>query len=65
MFKKHNSKIFQCNPNDPNFDIFKFVGKINLYILKLCKKKAANKVINKIAEEFEKIVAVAKSKELK
>ena len=28
-------------------------------------KKAANKVINKIAEEFEKIVAVAKSKELK
>ena len=28
-------------------------------------KKAANKVINKIAEEFEKIVAVAKSKESK
>ena len=39
MFKKHNFKIFRCNPNDPNFDLFKFVGKINLYISKLCEKK--------------------------
>ena len=30
MFKKHNFKIFWCNPNDPNFDLFKFVDKINL-----------------------------------
>ena len=22
MFKKHNFKIFRCNPNDPNFDLF-------------------------------------------
>ena len=29
------------------------------------KKKAVNEVINKIAEDFEKIVAVTKSKELK
>ena len=39
MFKKHSFKIFRCNSNDPNFDIFKFVGKINLYISKLRKKK--------------------------
>ena len=30
MFKRHNFKTFQCNPNDPSFDHFKFVGKINL-----------------------------------
>ena len=29
------------------------------------RKKAVNKVINKITEDFEKIVAVTKSKELK
>ena len=22
MFKKHNFRIFRCNPNDPNFDLF-------------------------------------------
>ena len=65
MFKKHNFKIFRCNPNDPNFDLFKFLGKINLRISKLREKNAANKVINKIAEDFEKIVAVTKLKELK
>ena len=25
MFKKHNLKIFWCSPNDPNFDLFKFL----------------------------------------
>ena len=69
MFKKHNFKIFWCNPNDPNFDLFKFLGEINLYILKLCEENAANnannKAINKIAEDFEKIIAVTKLKELK
>ena len=65
MFKKHNFKIFRCNPNDPNFDLFKFLGKINLRTSKLREKNAANKVINKIAEDFEKIVAVTKLKELK
>ena len=39
MFKKHNFKILRCNPNDPNFDLFKFLGEINLYISKLLKKK--------------------------
>ena len=65
MFKKHNFKIFWCNPNDPNFDLFKFVGKINLHVSNYAKKNAANEVINKITEDFEIIVAVTKSKELK
>ena len=54
MFKKHNFKIFRCNPNDPNFDLFKFLGKTNFHISKLREKNASNKAINKIAEDFEK-----------
>ena len=65
MFKKHNFKIFRCNLNDPIFDLFKFLGEINLHISKLREENAANKVINKVAEDFEKIVAVTKLKELK
>ena len=65
MFEKHNFKISWCNPNDPEFDIFTFLGKINLYISKLRKKKAANEMISKITDDFEKIVAVTKLKELK
>ena len=65
MFKKHNFKIFQCNPNDPNFDLFKFLDKLNLHIPKLREDNASNKAINKIAEDFEKIVAATKSKEVK
>ena len=38
MFKKDNFKIFLCNPNDPNFDLFKFLGEINLDISKLHEK---------------------------
>ena len=38
MFKKHNFKIFRCNPNDPNFDLFKFLCEINLHISKLREK---------------------------
>ena len=65
MFKNHNFKIFQCNPNNPEFDLFKFLGEIILYISKLRKENAVNGVINKITEDFEKIVAVTKLKELK
>ena len=36
-----------------------------MYISKLCKENAVNVVINKITEDFEKIVTVTKSKELK
>ena len=65
MFKNHNFKIFWCNPNNPEFDLFKFLGEIILYISKLREENAVNGVINKIIENFEKIVPVAKSKELK
>ena len=65
MFKKHNFKIFRCNPNDPNFDLFKFLGEINLYVSELHEKIFVNGVISKITEDFEKIVAVIKLKELK
>ena len=65
MFKKHNFKIFRCNPNDPEFDLSKFFGEIVLYISKLCEENSVNGVINKITEDLEKIVTVTKSKELK
>ena len=65
MFKKHNFKIFWCNPDDPEFDLFKFLGEIILYISKLRQENIVNGVINKITENFEKIVAVTKLKELK
>ena len=58
-------KMFRYNPNDPNFDLFKFLGEVNLYVSELCKKNAVNKVINKITDDFKKIVAVTKLKELK
>ena len=31
-FKKNSFKIFQYNPNDPNFDLHKLLGKTNLLI---------------------------------
>ena len=46
IFKKHNFKTFRCNPSDPNFDLFKFLGEINLDILKLREKNAANKALH-------------------
>ena len=64
MSKNHNFKIFWCNPNNPEFDLFKFLGEIILYISKLREENAVNGVINKITKDFEKIVAVTKSKEL-
>ena len=68
-FKKNSFKIFWYNPNDPNFDLYKFLGETNLLISTLREENAANKannkVINKIAEDFKKIVAVAILKELK
>ena len=65
IFKNHNFKNFRCNPNDPNFDLFKFLGEINLYMSKLRKENAINGGISKITDDFKKIVAVTKSKELK
>ena len=40
MFKRHNFKTIKCNPNDPEFDINKFLGKINFYVTKLRKKSS-------------------------
>ena len=54
MFKSHNFKIFWCNPNDPNFDLFKFLGEINLYVSELHEKNSVNGVISEITEDFEK-----------
>ena len=65
MLKNHNFKIFWCNPNNPEFDLFKFLSEIILYISKLHEGNAVNRVINKITEDFEQIVAMTKSKELK
>ena len=65
MFKKHNFKIFLRNLNNLEFNLFKFLGEIILYISKLREENAVNGVINKITEDFEKIVTITKSKELK
>ena len=64
MFKKHNFKIFWCNPNDPNFDLFKFLGEINLQISTLREENAENKANNKAINKVN-VVAVTKLKELK
>ena len=62
MFKKHNFKILRCNPNDPNFDLFKFLGEINLHVSKLREKNSVNGVISKITDGFKKIATVTKIK---
>ena len=58
-----------CNPNDPNFDLFKFLGEINLHISTLREEneenKGNNKATNKVDGYFKKIIAVTKLKELK
>ena len=40
MFKRHDFKAFRCNLNAPYFELFKLVGKINLYITKLREKSS-------------------------
>ena len=42
IFKKHNFKIFRCNPTDPSFNTHTFLGKINSYITNLREKEAIN-----------------------
>ena len=58
MFKKLNFKFFWCNPNDPNFDLYKFLGGTNLYISTLreenAENKGNNKAIIKADEDFKK-----------
>ena len=59
-------KFFWGNPNGLGFDINKFLGEINFHISKLREKnvgnKGNNKAINKIAEDFEKVIAVTELK---
>ena len=62
MFKKRNFKIFRCNPNNPNFDLLKFLGETNLYVSELHEKNSVNRVISKITED---LVAVTKLNKLK
>ena len=52
MFNKHNMGNFHCNPNHPNFDLYKFLGEINAYNTKLCEKEAANLIIDKIIDDL-------------
>ena len=65
MFKGHNFKSFRCNPNDPNFDLFQFVGKINLHISKLHEKNVVNSVIDKLVKDFQKNSCSDKIKRIK
>ena len=46
--------MFRCNLNYPNFDLFKFVGEMNLHISKLRKKNVVKSVIHKIVKDSEK-----------
>ena len=39
MFKRHNFDTFECNPNDPNFDLYNFLGETDSCITKLSEKK--------------------------
>ena len=39
MFNNHYFKFFRCNVNDPELDLFTFLGEINLCISKLREKK--------------------------
>ena len=41
----YNFKSFQCNPNDPNFNLFKFLGEINLYVSELHERNSVNGLI--------------------
>ena len=50
MFKKHNLIIFQCNFNDLNFHLLKFLGEINLK--KMQKIKGIIKRLIKLIKAF-------------
>ena len=54
MFKKHNFKISWCNPNNPEFNLFTFLGEISLYISKLRIKKQQLKWLMKLLKTLKK-----------
>ena len=52
MFNRHNFKTCHCNPNDPSFDLYKFLGEINAYNTKLCEKETGKLEIDKIIDDL-------------
>ena len=55
----HNFKIFRCNPNDPNFDLLKFLGEINFctyqnYAKKMQQTKRIIKQLIKLLKTLKK-----------
>ena len=60
-----NCVFIRTNPDAANFNINELNNQIFRHIIQSKEKNAVNKVINKIAEDFKKIVAVTKLKELK
>ena len=60
-----NCVFIKTNPDAANFNINELNNQIFKHIIQSKEKNTVNKVINKIAEDFKKIVAVTKLKELK
>ena len=60
-----NCVFIRTNPDAANFNINELNNQIFKQIIQSKEKNSVNKVINKIAEDFKKIVAVTKLKELK
>ena len=60
-----NCIFIRTNPDAADFNINELNNQIFKHIIQSKEKNAVNKVINKIAEDFKKIVAVTKLKELK
>ena len=59
LFKNHHFKIFRCNPNDPNFDLLKFLGEINFctyqnYAKKMQQTKRIIKQLIKLLKTLKK-----------
>ena len=63
--KQLNCVFIRTNPDAANFNINEPNNQIFKHIIQSKEKNAVNKVINKIAEDFKKIVAVTKLKKLK
>ena len=60
-----NCVFIRTNPDVANFNINELNNQLFKHIIQSKEKNAVNKVINKIAEDFKKIVAVTKLKELR
>ena len=59
MFKKHSFNIFQCNPNDPNFDLFKFLRQnkfahIKITIVAVTKLKELKRYAKNLLPNYKK-----------